>query len=43
MESNQINGSSEWLRGWRVSRAVNKSGVEGAELIAPVDVGGGAA
>jgi len=25
-----------WLRGWRVSRAVNKAGAEGADLIAPL-------
>ena len=25
-----------WLRGWRVSRAVNKAGAEGAELTAPL-------
>ena len=27
---------ADWLRGWRVSRAVNKPGSEGAELIAPL-------
>ena len=27
---------ADWLRGWRVSRAVNKAGSEGAELIAPL-------
>jgi putative SOS response-associated peptidase YedK len=26
---------SRWLRGWRVSQAVNKVRAEGAELIAP--------
>jgi putative SOS response-associated peptidase YedK len=25
-----------WLRRWRVSRAVNKAGAEGADLIAPL-------
>jgi putative SOS response-associated peptidase YedK len=28
--------SSPWLRGWRVSRAVNTAGAEGAALIAPL-------
>jgi len=27
---------ADWLRGWRVSRAVNKATTEGAELIAPL-------
>lgn len=27
---------ADWLRSWRVSRAVNKAGSEGAELIAPL-------
>ena len=27
---------ADWLHGWRVSRAVNKAGAEGEELIAPL-------
>ena len=31
---------SDWLRGWRVSRAVNKAVADGADLIAPLSSSG---